>query len=239
MGSKGEFLINNKGEVLNSEGFDKLPSISGNKKYCSYVINGKTGFLRFVNPGDDLFLDVPAGEWYHDAIETCVDLGLFNGTGAAKFSPEDTMTRAMLVTVLWRLDGKQAPKETGAFTDVPEGTWYTEAVAWAAENGIVNGVGDRKFEPDGSVTREQIATIFCRYAASKGIDTQKQADLTSYSDVNEISDYAKEAMAWVNAEGLIIGNQIGDQVLLQPQNDATRAQVATIFVRFVNSFIQE
>ncbi len=238
LGREGVFLINNRGEVLNPEGFDEYPSISGNKDYCAYKIDGKTGFLRFVSPGDDLFLDVPSGEWYHDAVEACAELELFNGTGAAKFSPEDTMTRAMLVTVLWRLDGKKTPKETVVFTDVPEDTWYTEAVAWAAENGIVNGVGDEKFEPEGSVTREQIATIFCRYAESKGIDTQKRADLSSYPDVAEISDYAKEAMAWVNAEGLIIGNKIGETVLLQPQGDATRAQVATIFVRFVNTFIE-
>lgn len=229
------YIVNHLGEFLNDVGFDTIPKFHGN--YCAYTVDGKTGFLRLVATGDDLFLDVPSGEWYHDAVEACAELELFNGTGAAKFSPEDTMTRAMLVTVLWRLDGKKTPKETVVFTDVPEDTWYTEAVAWAAENGIVNGVGDEKFEPEGSVTREQIATIFCRYAESKGIDTQKRADLSSYPDVAEISDYAKEAMAWVNAEGLIIGNKIGETVLLQPQGDATRAQVAAIFVRFVNTFI--
>lgn len=230
------YLINHVGEILNDVSYDSTPYFHGT--YCAYTINGKTGFVRLVTPGDDLFLDVPAGEWYHDAIEACAKRNLFNGTGAGKFEPEETMTRAMVVTVLWRLDGQKTPGNVSVFSDVPADTWYTEAVAWAAENGIVNGVGDGKFEPDGSVTREQIATIFCRYAESKGIDTAKRADLSSYPDVAEISDYAKEAMAWVNAEGLIIGNKINDTVLLQPQRDATRAQVATIFMRYVNTFVE-
>lgn len=237
VGQEGTFLVNNIGGVLNSVGYDDAPEFAESGNYCTYKIGGKTGILRLVGPQDEIFLDVPAGEWYHDAVEACAELELFNGTGAAKFSPEDTMTRAMLVTVLWRLDGKQNADKAAVFTDVPNDTWYTEAVAWAAENGIVNGVGDGKFDPDGNVTREQIATIFCRYAESKGIDTQKKADLSSYPDVAEVSDYAKDTMAWVNAMGLIVGNQIGDTILLQPQSNATRAQVATIFVRYVNTFV--
>lgn len=205
--------------------------------YCEYKIGGKTGFIRIVNPGDDVFTDVPYGTWYYDSVEACAELNLFNGTAPAKFSPENTMTRAMLVTVLWRMDGEKAPNKPADFTDVPSGIWYTDAVAWAAENGIVNGTGKGKFDPEGNVTREQIATILRRYAEIKGIDTGTQADLSDYPDAEEISSYAKDAMAWANAVGLINGNKLGQTILLQPKGDATRAQVAAIIVRYVNNLI--
>lgn len=139
------------------------------------------------------------------------------------------------MTVLWRLDGENAPNGMADFTDVSPGSWYAEAVAWASENGIVNGVGKGRFNPDGSVTREQMATILCRYAESKGIDTNRQADLSSYPDEEQISSYARDAMAWANAAELINGNKIDNTVFLQPKGNATRAQVATILIRYINS----
>ena len=229
------FLVNNQGQILNEEGFDEWPQDCG--EYCEYKIGGKTGFLRIVYPGDEVFTDVPYGTWYYDSVETCAELELFNGTAPAKFSPEKTMTRAMLVTVLWRLDGEKTPNEPADFTDVSSGIWYADAVAWAAENGIVNGTGKGKFDPEGNVTREQIATILRRYAESKGIDTDAQADLSAYPDAEEISSYAKDAMAWANAAGLINGNKMGQTVFLQPKGNATRAQVAAILIRYINNLI--
>lgn len=175
------------------------------------------------------FTDVSAKDWYHLSIDFVASHDLMGGIGDGKFDPEGTMNRAMLVTVLWRCEGKP----TGAknpFTDVPAGEWYTDAVAWAAENGIVNGVGDGKFDPLGNVTREQIAVILCRYTEVCDIaDTSKRGDLRGYPDVKQVSDYAADALAWAVGEGLILGSE----GKLLPQGDATRAQVATILMRYL------
>ena len=148
------------------------------------------------------------------------------------FSPNDPMTRAMLVTVLWRLDGKTAASKPGAFVDVPANEWYTEAVAWAAESGIVNGMDATHFAPNDEVTREQIAAILFRYAERKGVDTTKRADLTAFPDAEKVSDYAKTALAWASAAALIKGTNENGKVYLAPTANATRAQVATIFARY-------
>ena len=175
------------------------------------------------------FTDVSAKDWYHLSVDFVAEHELMGGIGDGKFDPEGTMNRAMLVTVLWRCAGKP----TGAknpFSDVPAGEWYTAAVAWAAENGIVNGVGDGKFDPLGNVTREQIAVILCRYTEVCDIaDTSKRGDLRGYPDVKQVSDYAADALAWAVGEGLILGSE----GKLLPQGDATRAQVATILMRYL------
>ena len=145
------------------------------------------------------------------------------------------MTRAMLVTVLWRYEG--SPKEgTNTFTDVSakDGSWYIDAVAWAAENGIVGGVGDNRFDPNGNITREQMATILYRYSERKGIDTSKQGSFSGFPDAGKVSSYAKTALQWTVAEGIIGGS---DGKLL-PQGNATRAQVATILMRFIENITE-
>ncbi|MGM9524088.1 MAG: S-layer homology domain-containing protein [Faecousia sp.] len=180
------------------------------------------------------FTDVPKDEWYVGAVEYAVQNGLMNGVGDDKFAPEGSMTRAMLVTVLWRYEG--AP-ETGKnpFTDVPNGQWYTDAVAWAAANGIVGGVGNNKFDPEGKITREQMATILYRYAEKKGIDTGKRGDLSAFPDGGKVASWAKNAIQWAVAEKIINGS---DGKLL-PQGDATRAQVATILMRFIENIVKK
>ena len=168
--------------------------------------------------------------WYYDAVEYAVKNGLMNGVGKDKFEPEETMTRAMLVTVLWRYeDEPAAPANT--FSDVKAGTWYSDAVSWASANGVVNGVGNNKFDPEGNITREQMATILYRYCADKGIDTSKQGSLSGFPDAGKVSSYAKTALQWTVAEGIIGGS---DGKLL-PQGNATRAQVATILMRFIEN----
>ena len=149
------------------------------------------------------------------------------------FEPDTSMTRAMLVTVLWRYAGKPAEGEN-TFTDVPAGLWYTDAVAWAAHNNIVSGVGDNKFDPNGNITREQMATILYRYASSQGLDTSAKADLSAFPDAGNISGYAQSPLGWAVAEGLIKGS---DGKLL-PQGNATRAQVATILMRFIENVMK-
>ncbi len=183
---------------------------------------------EWVNP----FKDVKENDWFYDGVKFASRNGLFNGTSADTFSPDDAMTRAMLVTVLWRLDGKTEATKASSFVDVAANEYYAEAVAWAAENGIVNGVDSKHFAPEEEVTREQIAAILFRYAAKKGVDTAKRAELNAFPDANKVSSYAKEAMAWANAEGLINGTKEGAQTLLAPTGTATRAQVALILMRY-------
>ena len=157
--------------------------------------------------------------------------------GDNKFEPDTAMNRAMLVTVLWRYAG--SPKEgTNTFTDVKTGQWYTDAVAWASSNSIVGGVGGGKFDPNGNVTREQLAAILYRYSSFKGIDTGKRGDLSAFPDKSKVSSWAGEAYAWAVGEGLIGGNQINGQTLLDPQGNATRAQVATILMRYIENVVK-
>ena len=147
------------------------------------------------------------------------------------------MTRAMLVTVLYRLEGKPETNAENPFEDVADGTWYTDAVIWAAANGIVNGVGDNRFDPDGKITREQMAAILYRYTKFKGLTLNSSEYAEQYPDADEVSPYAAEAMRWANAAGLINGMGRGDAVILAPRGDATRAQVAAIFMRFVQNVL--
>ena len=180
------------------------------------------------------FIDVPTNAWYKDAVDYAVGMGLMNGVGGGKFAPEDSMTRAMLVTVLWRY--ADSPTEgTNRFTDVPGGQWYTAAVAWAAGKGVVNGTSETTFEPDGNVTREQMAAILYRYANSISVDTGKRGDFTAFADANAVSGWAKDALSWTVAEGIIGGSKEGGQLLLNPAGNATRAQVAAILMRFIEN----
>ena len=178
--------------------------------------------------------DVDTGRWYHEGIDYAIAHGLMNGVGNGMFEPESSMTRAMLVTVLWRYAGSPAGWEN-PFTDVPNGSWFTQAVAWAAENGIVNGVGNHKFEPDSNITREQMAAILFRYAAMSGFDTSARGNLDQYPDRGDVSGYAVEPLSWAVAEGLIKGTDNGNGILLDPQGNATRAEVATIIMRFIRT----
>lgn len=178
------------------------------------------------------FVDVKLGSWYYNSIVYAVSNGLMNGVGDSKFEPEEGMTRAMLVTVLWRYEGspKQRPS---TFSDVRRGQWYSEAVSWAAKNGIVTGVGDNKFEPDTQITREQIATILYRYAQKKRADTSAHGSLSAFPDNGKVNGWAKTALQWCVGEGLIGGTNENGKVYLDPQGTATRAQVATILMRYI------
>lgn len=182
------------------------------------------------------FVDVNPKVWYHPYVDYAVEHGLFGGTSENTFEPETAMTRAMLVTVLWRYEGQPKGYEN-PFVDVnaKSGSWYIDAVAWAAANNIVGGVGNGKFDPEGKITREQMATILFRYANWKGIDTSKRGDLNTFPDGGKTASWAKEAMQWAVGEKIINGS---DGKLL-PQGSATRAQVATILVRFIENIVNE
>ena len=181
------------------------------------------------------FKDVAENDWFFEGVKFVFQNELFNGTSADTFSPNAPMTRAMLVTVLWRLDGKTAPKAACAFTDVNATAYYADAVAWAAENGVVKGVDETHFAPEAEVTREQLAAILFRYAEKKGVDTTKRAALSTFPDADKVSDYAKDAMAWAVETGLINGIKAAKETTLAPQATAQRAQVAAILARYCES----
>ena len=174
----------------------------------------------------DLFLDVAANAWYKDAVQYAYDNGLMTGVSDTEFAPEATTTRAMIVSILARLENVTSAESAG-FADVSD-EWFATAVNWAASVGVVNGFEDNTFRPNQPITREQLAAILMNYATYKGQDVSARADLSNYTD--QPSTWATETMQWAVAEGLISG-VTADQ--LQPQGNATRAQVAAILERFL------
>ena len=204
---------------------------AGQQTYAFDVVNGVTAIARFP------FTDVVAGTWYYGAAAYAYNNGLFAGMTPTTFAPNATMTRAMLVSVLWRLAGAPAPKAPNTFVDVPDGAWYTDAVTWAAENGVVSGIGGSRFDPSGFVTREQTAEILYNYAHSKGYDVSARADLTAFPDAASVSGWAEEALSWANAAGLINGTVRDGQTILDPQGSASRAQIAMILMNYVEHVV--
>ena len=177
------------------------------------------------------FDDVLPTSWYFDAVEFVASEGLFNGTSSTSFTPDGNMNRAMIVTVLYRLAGSPAVTGEVAFNDVASGLWYSSAVIWADANGIVEGFGDGRFAPLQNVTREEIACFIYRYAAFAGQDISAAADLSSYTDTSSIHDWALSAMQWAVSEEIITGRPSG---ALDPRGFATRAEVATMMMRFLS-----
>lgn len=184
---------------------------------------------------DMLFVDVANNAWYADAVKYVYENGMMNGVSATEFAPNSTTTRGMIVTMLYRLEG-EPNADASTFADVSADKWYADAVGWAAANGVVNGISTTTFAPDSPITREQMATILHRYAAWKNYDVSASQDLSAYSDASQISAYAQTAMQWSNAEGLITGNTA---TTLNPQGEATRAEVATILMRFCESIASD
>ena len=175
------------------------------------------------------FSDLDSSFWYHDGVHYCLENGIMNGVGGGLFSPDGFLTRGMLVTVLYRIEGEPALRNDCVFYDVAPGSWYEKAVVWASGMGLVNGYGDGRFGPDDLITREQMTAIFFRYAEAVGRDTANRADLSGFLDGYSVSDWAKESMSWAKAEGLI--NGVTDE-LLDPTGRATRAQTAAVLFRF-------
>ena len=179
------------------------------------------------------FTDVSTSDWFYDDIAFVYENGLFSGTDSRSFSPNASMTRAMLVTVLYRLEGEPTVTGRSSFTDVRSGAYYEKSVIWAAANGIVTGTDSTSFSPDAKVTREQLAAILYRYAQYRKLDTDASAKLNSFTDADSVSAYASEALGWAVSESLINGAS----GKLMPKGDATRAQVAAILHRFVKNVL--
>lgn len=200
------------------------------------------GLVKKCDGGEDCpgkqFVDMPpANHWAHEGIDFVISQGLFNGMSETTFAPNGKMTRAMLVTVLWRLAGKPIEGKL-IFGDVKEGAWYTDAVKWASKNDIVNGIKYGVFAPDMLVTREQLATILYRYAAYRyGSEPAGSADLSGFADHAKVGAWAKDAVSWANSAGIIQGSRdSAGRLWIYPQNSATRAEVAAMIMRFVVSY---
>ena len=176
------------------------------------------------------FTDVFEKDWFYDDAMFVYKNGLMLGTSKTLFSPHGTVTRGMMATILWRMEGSLAPKGENSFTDVEAGMWYTDAITWAAENGIFAGYSMDKFGPDDPITREQLTAIFYRYADYKGYKLTVTGNLDKFEDADKITDYAKTVMQWAVGNGLIKGKS---ETLLDPQGTATRAEIAAMLHRFV------
>ena len=192
--------------------------------------NGQVTVTATIEQAPLPFPDVTEGDWFYDAVRYAYETGLMDGVEDNLFAPNSETTRAQLVTILYRLAGEPEPGGDSGFSDVAAGIWYTDAVAWAAENGIVNGVSDTEFAPGDDITREQLAAILYRYAAYQGYDVSQRADLSGFGDASSIRPYAQEALSWASAQGLVLGFEDGS---LRPQGTASRAQIAAVLMRFL------
>lgn len=183
-------------------------------------------------PSDLPFTDVKESDWFYNNVSYVYKSGLMNGTSPTTFGPGGNTTRAMIVTILHRMEGTPNVKGKNPFNDVPNGQYYTDAVIWAEENKIVSGYGEGKFGPNDPITREQMAVILMNYGKFKKYDVTAKGDLVKFADGSKISTWAKDAFSWANAKGLIQGS--GDNVM--PKGQAQRSQVAAILERFIEGY---
>ncbi len=187
-----------------------------------------------AKPAEGKKFDDVQGGWYKSAVDTVTGYGLFNGTSATTFSPDDGMTRGMLATVLYNLSGEpEYGTDEKAFTDVKSNSWYEDPVDWAYKIGVTSGTGKSQFSPDKDITREQLVTMLYRYAEKIGAASSKRADISSFADSGNVAGFAQNSMKWAVAQGLISGRSNGGKTLLAPQGTATRAEVAAVMTRFV------
>lgn len=221
------------GQALSTGGSATVAIPNSGKTDIVVGIGAKTytlTILRNSGTGANPFTDVSEKDWFYGDVMFAYENGLMIGTGNAQFRPHGTATRGMMATILWRMAGSPAPKGNNSFTDVEAGTWYTDAITWTAENGIFLGYGNNKVGPNDSITREQLAAIFFRYADYKGCDMNAKGELDKFRDAGKVSDYARAAMQWAVGSGLIQGKPDG---VLDPQGTATRAEIAAMLHRFL------
>ncbi len=181
------------------------------------------------------FHDVSRSDWYYDAVSYVYNNDLMTGVSNTQFAPNSNLTRGMLVTILYRLEDEPRVTGSSGFADVASDAWYADAVTWAADHNIVNGISTTKFAPNVDITREQLAAILYRYASYKGYDVTGRDFLTVYTDRDSISAYALDAMQWAVDEGIITGMTT---TTIRPQGTATRAQCATMLMRFIENVAQ-
>ena len=242
--------ISPKGTVRVEKNDSKTYSITADKGYAiaDVTVNGKSvgavDSYTFKNVTSDQtihatfalegaveqsgFADVSKNDWFYDAVQDAVDMGLMAGVSANRFDPKGTVTRAMVAQVLYAREGKPAVSGAAAISDVPANAWFHDAMQWAKAQGVIAGYPDGRMEPNAPVTREQLAVLLHSYAQKKGMDVSKTADLAGYADASSVSSWAKNAMSWAVGSGLISGRSA---TTLAPAGSATRAECAVIFTQ--------
>ncbi|MGM9641171.1 MAG: S-layer homology domain-containing protein, partial [Faecousia sp.] len=223
VGHKGE-VQNAKAATCTEEGYtgDVICSVCGELQAEGQVIP-----VDMETCASKLYTDVDQNQWYHEAIDYVVSNNLMTGVGNNQFRPNDMLTRGQIVAVLYRMEGSPEVTGTVPFTDVADGEYYTNAVIWAYQNGIVKGVSDTAFAPSVAVNREQMVTFLARYAKLTGVEVTAKGDLSKYPDGTQVSSFAVESMVWAVENGII--NGIGNE--LAPKDFSTRAQFATVIMR--------
>lgn len=219
--------LNDKGELkkIKSRYNEKTEFVIFKTDHLSYYIVGYDNSISFI--------DVKEDDWFYESVMYAVQKGLFTGTGEKTFSPNLTMTRGMLVTVLYRLDGSPSINGLGkSFIDVKDDQWYAEAIKWTLERSIVKGITDTEFKPENNITREQLAVMLYRYAEIKGLNTEIKGNMEIFTDKENISNWAREAMTWAVGSELMIGKEDNK---LSPLANASRSEVSTIFKRFIEN----
>jgi len=181
------------------------------------------------------FTDTNTTAWYHDGLHFCIEKGYMNGISETRFAPTGTLSRGMIVTMLWRIEGSPIVNYAMSFDDVEADLWYTEAIRWAQSTGVIKGYDDTSFGPNAAVTREQLAAILMRYAAFKGIDVSARTDLAGFTDADTISAWALENVQWANAAGIITGRT---ETTVAPTGKATRAEAACMVQRFCETILK-
>lgn len=229
--------------VTGADGKSVTLTNKGNGKYTFTMPRSKVtvsaAFKAAEEPGAGLpFTDVAENAWYYDAVVYAYENDLMGGTSASAFAPDMATDRAMLATLIYRLEGRPAVTGGVSFHDVPAGAWYTDAVLWASSEDIVNGVGDgTSFAPTSTITREQMAVMLYRYAQYKGYDvTQGGMAIREYADYDQVSDWAEYALQWAVNTELVSGTSA---TTLSPQSSATWAEIAVILMRFCQRFAAE
>ena len=181
------------------------------------------------------FIDVYQQDWFYDAVAYVNANNLMTGLNATTFGPTQSLARAQFAIILHRMDGTPEVTYTDKFPDVPDGVWFTDAILWASSTGVVTGYTDTgKFGPADNINREQMAVMMYRYATYKGYDTGTKADFSKFSDASKVSGFAEEAMQWAVGTGIITGKD--NETRLDPQGNASRAECATIIMRFVEKY---
>ena len=221
--------------VIVSTSFTENKSEEGvDSEDSSYV---KSGYHKC--PQDETcvyakYVDANTKAWYHDGVHFCVEKGYMIGISEDKFTPNASLSRAMLVTILWRMENSPAVDYAMSFTDVKPDRWYTEAVHWAQSTGVVKGYNDTAFGPQDDITREQLAAILYRYTQYKGADVSSLADLNSFTDAASVHEWAVNGVRWANAAGILNGRP---EKIIAPTDNATRAEAACMVQRFCETLI--
>lgn len=224
------------GRILKQSSYQSLPLTDGSYYEANLTLENTSApsftLSEDENAAGDAFpfTDVPTSAWFYDSVRNVYENYIMNGVSPTLFQPNGTMSRAMVATVLWRLEGEPEMDDTSVFTDVPRGQWYTQAIAWAYEQGIITGYGGGRFGPQDNVTRQQLAAMLFRYAKTMDLDGGERATLSAYRDQGQVADWAREAFAWAVAKGHINGTS---PTTLSPTGPATRAQCAAILTRML------